>query len=121
MKTDIKKIADVERVVNEFYSKIKEDDLLSTFFTNVVPVDWDKHLPLMISFWENVLFYTGDYAGNPLDTHRKLHALEPTQAVHFERWLKLFDETVNANFYGPNAQKMKEHSKAIASVMMSKI
>lgn len=121
MKRDIKTRSDIEIIVNEFYEKVKIDDVLSTFFTDVIPVNWDKHIPLMIAFWENVLLYTGDYDGNPLVTHRKIHAIESTTSVHFTRWLKLFDETVNTNFYGPNATKMKEHSKAIASVMISKI
>ncbi len=75
----------------------------------------------MIGFWENVLFYSGEYEGNPIETHKKIHAIEPTKSVHFDRWLKLFDETVDKNYSGPNAEKMKEHSKAIASVMISKI
>ena len=50
---------------------------------------WEKHLPIMYDFWENVLFYTGQYTGNLMQVHRKAN-VNPINSEHFERWLKLF-------------------------------
>ena len=121
MKQDITNKAAIEKVVSQFYAKVKTDPLIGVFFTKVVPINWEKHLPLMCSFWENVLFYTGEYEGNVLETHRKVNQKLPTENIHFERWLQLFDETVDALYAGPNAEKMKERSKSIAAIMMAKM
>ncbi len=121
MKPDITCRADIEKIVREFYDKVRKDELIGFFFSDVVPVNWETHLPVMCSFWENVLFYTGEYEGNPIDAHRKIHLQYPTNAAHFQRWLQLFYEIIDASFSGPNADKMKGHSLAIANVMQQKI
>ena len=59
MKKDITSKADIEMLVNRFYDKVKVDDLIGYFFTKVVQVNWDKHLPVMYRFWDNALFFTG--------------------------------------------------------------
>lgn len=121
MKRDISSRADIDKIVNLFYEKVKSDEIIGHFFTNVIKVDWDKHIPKMSEFWENVLFYTGDYEGNPLETHRNIHARENTNAEHFDRWQQLFDEVINKYYAGPNVEKMKQHARAIAAVMQQKI
>lgn len=121
MKPDIKNRRDIENVVHLFYQKIKSDKLLSHYFTEVVPVNWEKHLPLMCSFWENVLFFTGEYSGNPLVTHQEVNAKHTTANEDFKRWLKLFKQTIDAHYKGENAKRMKDHARKIAEVMQSRI
>ncbi|MBX2921891.1 MAG: group III truncated hemoglobin [Chitinophagaceae bacterium] len=121
MKPDIASRADIEKVVHLFYDKVKTDDTIGFFFTKVVPIDWDKHFSVMCAFWENVLFYTGEYEGNPLVTHRKINQKYPTNTQHFARWMELFNEAVDTLFAGPNADQMKQHAKAIAAVMQLKL
>ena len=121
MKPDISGRADIEKVVHLFYDKVKKDEVIGFFFIKVVPVNWETHLPIMCSFWENILFYTGEYEGNPLVTHRHIHQKHTTNENHFKRWLQLFEETVDALYSGANADKMKQHSRAIAMVMQQKI
>ena len=72
MKKDISNRADVELLVNSFYNKVREDELISFFFTKIVAVDWEKHLPVMYDFWDNILFYAGKYEGNPMAKHRDI-------------------------------------------------
>ncbi len=121
MKQDILNKEDIQTLVGLFYDNIKADTMLGPFFLQVVPVNWQKHLPMMCAFWENVLFYTGEYEGNPLATHRKIHLQHTTTVEHFKRWLQLWDETLDAHFEGPNTNKMKTHAKAIAAVMLQKL
>ncbi len=121
MKPDISNREDIQTVVDKFYEKVNSDDELSVFFNDVVVVNWKKHIPLMVSFWENMLFYTGEYHGNPLVAHRSIHQKHATRGEHFNRWLQLWESTVDQLFAGTNANKMKEHAKAIATVMMEKI
>ncbi|MCB0659339.1 MAG: group III truncated hemoglobin [Saprospiraceae bacterium] len=116
-KKDIKKRKDVEVLVDQFYNKIREDTLLQPMFAHV---HWEKHLPIMYDFWENVLFYTGQYTGNPMQVHRKANAVNPINSEHFERWLKLFYGTVDEHFVGENADIVKERAASIAKIMQSK-
>jgi hemoglobin len=121
MKKDISNRGDIEKVVMHFYEKVKADDRIGFYFSEVIPINWEKHIPLMCSFWENVLFYTGNYEGNPLVTHQRINALYGTSTPHFERWLQLFDESIDDLFQGGNSEKMKAHAKAIAAVMQEKL
>jgi hemoglobin len=121
MKQDISNRADIERAVYLFYEELKKDESLVYFFTVVIPVNWNKHLKLMCDFWENVLFYTGDYEGNPLEAHRTINKRYPTTQEHFDRWIKLFDSTMDHHFRGPNVERMKVLAKSIADVMLQKI
>jgi hemoglobin len=121
MKKDLQSKSDIEKVVITFYDRVKTDKKIGLFFTEVIKLDWDAHIVQMCSFWENVLLHTGDYKGNPLDTHRKIHKKYETKKVHFKRWLELFDTTVSEFYEGENASKMKSHARGIAVVMQEKM
>ncbi len=121
MKTDIRNKEDIEVVVRHFYQKVKTDAVISTFFSDTMVPDWDKHINKMCTFWENILFYTGEYKGDPLATHRNIHRQQTTNKTHFDAWLQLFNLSVDDYFSGPNAEKMKHHANGIASVMQLKI
>jgi hemoglobin len=121
MKKDIHSRTDIERLVNAFYEKIKVDNTVGYFFTEVVMVNWDQHLPRMYDFWENIVFSTGHHQGNPMTVHHSIHAKSPLSKKHFNRWLKLFIETVDENFAGKNAELIKERATGIAKVMQGSI
>ncbi len=121
MKPDIQNKQDIEKIVQNFYNKVKEDEYIGHYFTKVVHVNWEKHATLMTSFWENVLFYTGNYEGNPVNAHKSVHYLKQTTAEHYERWMTLFNNVIDESFEGANANKMKTHAKAIAQIMLSKM
>ncbi len=59
MKKDIENRKDIELLVRSFYDKVKADDTIGYIFNDIAKVNWEKHLPVMFDFWENVLFYTG--------------------------------------------------------------
>jgi len=121
MKKDIVHREDIELVINKFYERVLMDDLLPEFFTKVIQVNWKKHLPVMYAFWENVVFYTGGYEGNPLEIHRKIHAKSTLKKEHFDRWVKLFTQTVDEHFEGEKAELMKSKASSIATIMQIKI
>lgn len=121
MKTDISNKEDIEVVVRAFYEQVKTDPEIGFFFSEVIHLNWQPHIEKMCLFWENVLFFTGEYEGNPIATHRYINRLHTTTPAHFQRWMKLFETTLDSLFSGPNVDKMKKHSKAIAAVMMQKI
>ena len=120
MKKDIESKADIELLVNSFYDKVKFDPVIGPFFTELVKINWDKHLPVMYSFWENTLFFTGSYSGNPMKMHQKLNDIFHLDAKHFDRWVKLFTTNVDELFAGEKAELAKQRARSIATVMLIK-
>ena len=55
MKKDIENRQDIELLLNRFYEKVFKDDLIGRFFTEVVPLNLETHLPIIADFWESVL------------------------------------------------------------------
>lgn len=120
MKTDINDRKDIELLVNAFYDKIKTDVVIGYLFTDVARVNWEKHLPIMYDFWENILFQTGNYNGNPMLRHKELHEKSTMEAAHFRHWTYLFNITVDELFEGAKAEEIKMRATNIAQVMRYK-
>jgi hemoglobin len=121
MTKDIQGRSDIELLINSFYDKVKVDAIIGYFFDKVIPVNWEKHLPTMYNFWENVVFNTGGYEGNPLVQHQHIHQKSAMRKEHFDQWLKLFTETVDELFDGDKAGLIKQRAISIATVMQIKI
>ncbi len=116
---DISTTVDIEKVVNQFYKKLRKNTRLSVFFKDKSEDQWQVHLQLMVSFWENVLFYSGEYAGNPLLVHRKVHIQQPTTAKDFQIWMRLFSQTIDSMYCGVNTERMKDHAQQISLIMLA--
>ena len=121
MKKDIETKKDIESLVDAFYNKIQADELIGYIFTDIAKVNWEKHLPIMYSFFENMLFYTGGYTGNPMELHKHINRLFPLNESHFIRWNLLFTTTVDELFAGEKAGLVKQRAKSISDVMQIKI
>ncbi len=121
MKTDIKNRQDIETLINTFYNKVKVDETIGYFFNDVVAINWEKHLAKMYDFWENVIFNTGTYEGNPMQQHQNIHKKSAMSKAHFNHWLRLFNTTVDELFEGEKAEQTKQRATSIATVMQIKI
>ena len=120
MKTDIRNRKDIEKLVDTFYDKIKNDTVIGYLFTDVAKVNWELHLPKMYDFWENILFYTANYEGNPMVKHKELHSKSTMTEAHFNHWNTIFNQTVDSLFEGPKAEEIKNRAANIAMAMMYK-
>jgi hemoglobin len=121
MKKDISSKEDIKLLVDRFYEKVIADHQLGHIFTDVFKVHWEKHLPVMYDFWDNAIFFTGSYQGNPMQVHVHVNRIFPLQPADFDQWITLFSETVNELFEGPKAMLAKERSMSIAKVMQLKL
>jgi hemoglobin len=119
MKKDIQSFEDVQLMVNEFYSRIRADEMLAPVFRSRIPDDsWEPHLAKMYAFWQTILL-PGEptYQGSPFASHIRL----PIEGPHFERWLKLFNETVDTLFAGNVADEAKFRARSIAGIFEHKL
>ena len=114
MKNDILSREDIQLLVDQFYDKVQKDELLAPVFSHV---DWAHHLPIMYNFWSSMMLGDQSYRGNPLQKHIPL----AIAAEHFDQWLKLFHETVDANFSGEKAAEIKSRSLSIASIFQMRL
>jgi hemoglobin len=117
VKTDISTLKDVQLVVDTFYGKVRNDDLLATIFNDVIQDNWPTHLEKMYRFWSTVLLDDKSYKGAPFVPHAKLDVYQE----HFERWLLLFFSTVDSLFSGEKAEKAKWQGERMAEMFLLKI
>lgn len=118
---DITTKADLQQLMEVFYSKALIDEEIGYLFTEVAQLNIEKHLPLIVDFWQNNLLESTGYKRNVLQLHLDLHAQSALKPAHFERWLYLFEQTVDELFVGATAQKAKNRAASIATVMQTKI
>jgi len=114
---DLSSRADIVRLVDHFYDRVRTDDLLGPIFNDIARIDWSSHLPKMYDFWESVLFGSAQFKGNPLAVHRALAARAPMTDAAFGRWVVLFHATVDALFAGLMADQVKDRAVRIAMTM----
>ncbi len=121
MKPDITTPADIRILIDSFYDKVQKDDVIGFIFNDIAQVDWPRHLPVMYAFWEFLLLGTPDaYHGNPIQKHFDLHQKIPLKIEHFDRWVSLFQSTVDEHFEGPTAESAKFRGFAIAETWKPK-
>ena len=114
---DITDIEDIKLLVNTFYGKVRQDDLLADIFNGIIQDRWPAHLEKMYRFWQTVLLKEHTYYGSPFSPHAKL----PVSATHFKRWKSLFFETVDEHFSGEKAEEAKWRAEKMASMFLMKI
>ncbi len=111
---DITSRKDIEKLVNTFYDRVIQDAVIGPFFQHL---DFDKHLPKMVDFWEFVLL---DAAGYSTDV-TKMHMHMRLKKEHFDQWIALFNTTVDELFVGEKASKAKERAFLIRWTIESKM
>lgn len=114
---DIVSFSDIKILVDTFYGKVREDDLLAPIFNERIGQHWPEHMEKMYSFWQTLLLNERTYYGSPFAPHMQL----PINHDHFERWLTLFCATIDALFEGRKASDAKTRAGKLAEIFQSKI
>lgn len=114
---EILTIEDVKKLVDLFYDKVRQDDVLSKIFDEKIANNWSVHLNKMYRFWQTILLEEHTYSGSPFLAHAKL----PIQAVHFDRWLLLFYKTIDENFTGQIATEAKWRAERMSEMFQHKL
>jgi hemoglobin len=121
MKKDIENRDDLFLLMQTFYRRLLADETVSYLFTDVAKIDLDHHLPVLVDFWDMVLFQSDTYRKNAIQLHMILHQKSPLKPEHFQTWLSYFSETVDELFEGQKATEAKKRARSIASIMQIKI
>lgn len=117
IKADIQTLDDIKLLVDQFYGKVRHNELIGPIFNGVIKDQWHEHLDKMYRFWESLLLGNNTYNGRPFPPHAEL----PVNTEHFEQWKALFFETVDENFQGEVADMAKWRATKIAEVFLAKI
>lgn len=84
----------LRRVLWRFYARVMADDLLSAVFQHKLgpfpKAAWPMHIMRLEGFWRAVMQGPSEYRGQPGPAHRGLGI----SAEHFERWLMLWEQTL---------------------------
>lgn len=115
--TDILNIDDVKLLVDNFYGKVRDNELLGPIFNEVIKDNWPAHLEKMYRFWQTVLLETPTYSGSPFLKHANL----PIQKEHFDDWMALFTETIDQHFIGAKADEAKWRAAKMSEMFQYKL
>lgn len=118
---DIANKEDLLFLMEAFYTKMLKDDEIGYIFTDVAQLDLAHHLPMLADFWNNALFHTGGYKNNVVQIHKDLNDKEALKPEHFQRWLLLLGETIDAHFKGEIAEKMKLRASQVGMTIQAKL
>jgi hemoglobin len=118
---DIASRADIELLVRRFYEKVTADEVIGFIFTKVIPMNWEHHIPVIVDFWETILLENMVYKKNAMEVHYEVNKKVPLQKEHFDRWILLFNGTVDEMYCGAKATLAKARASSIAAVMQFKM
>jgi hemoglobin len=118
---DIENREDLANLMDAFYSKMLKDKEVGYIFTDVAKLNLEHHLPLLTDFWTNALFHTGGYKNNVVQIHKDLNEKEKLTPAHFKRWLLLLEETIDENYQGEVAEKMKLRAQQVGMTIQAKL
>ncbi len=107
---------DVGVVVRRFYRAVIADPQLGPLFERF-GVDWPHHIPKLERYWEHVLL---DRPGAPVNTiaaHGPVQRSTPFDRPHIDRWLELWEETVDDLYVGPVAERAKARARQVGRAL----
>ena len=111
---DIETREDIVLLVDTFYGEIMKDTLLSPFFNSL---HLPTHLPKMVIFWSFVLLDETGYTTNVTEKHLNMKL----NKTHFDRWISLFNQTLDELFAGEKVEFAKQRAFLIGWTIENKI
>lgn len=116
-KPDIRNKEDIRVLIDTFYRRVRNDDLLSPIINETNIPNWPEHVSLICEFWESILLNRNQYAGEPARKHLQL----PINNHHFDRWVTLFHVTLDELYSGKTTEEAKFQAHKMAEVFRTKL
>ena len=121
VKQDIRNRDDIFNLIENFYQKLLIDPSINYIFLEVAEMNPAVHFPILVDFWDMVLFQKDTYRKNAMQIHLDLDRLTAFTKDHFNTWLRYFTETIDELFEGEMAFLAKQRAQSIATTMQIKI
>jgi len=122
MKKDIENMDDILLFFHVFYGYLLKDELFIPFFKRMQENNiMEEHIQVMANFWDNILFYSGKYEGNPMEKHSVINIMNRLEPTHFTKWLHYFNASMDELYSGEKASLAKDRAVSIAVVMEKKM
>jgi hemoglobin len=119
---DLDTPSEVGEFVTRFYREIAQDDRFHHYFETVAHVDWHVHTLELTEYWSGILFDgPHDNADRVIEQHRWLHETTPFDNSLFERWLEIFNETLDGGWRGVYAERLRKRAKGLAWAMAHRL
>lgn len=122
MKLKLENREHIKLLVETFYGKVREDQLIGDFFNQTIN-DWPHHMEQLTDFWEGNLLLKPIFRGHPGAKHILVDRSfgGTMRKEHFDRWLQLWHQTLDEGFEGEGAEQAKTIAGRAALMFMSKI
>lgn len=114
---DIATLDDIKLLVDTFYDRVRQNELIGPIFNNRIEDRWPHHLEKLYRFWQTILLDAYTYNGAPFPPH----ATMPIDARHFQTWLSIFKQTVYDLFTGAKADEAVWRAGKMALVFQTKL
>jgi hemoglobin len=112
MKYDTITRESIQDLVTQFYTLVRRDEILGPVFLKTIGDDWTEHLEKLVEFWSTIALGTRGFQGNVYSKHMQLMDIEP---AHFQRWLGLFEKTVDRLFDEACAEQFMIMARRVAA------
>lgn len=116
-KPDLSSRENIAAFVELFYQQLLADAQLAPIFLDVADIDLAVHLPHIKDYWCKLLLGEKGYRRHTMNIHRQLHGKQPLQPGDFQRWLALFNATLDDHFSGESAERARQVAASIATNM----
>lgn len=110
---DISHKKDIEVLIRSFYSDLLQIDEMKPSFEGL---DFEHHIPNIVSFWSFVLLDETGYKTNVFEKHMHL----PIKPQMFDTWLKTWIGAIDKLYSGPLADMAKQRATVLAYTFKSK-
>lgn len=115
---DLDNREEIAEFVIRFYREIAQDGRFHLYFDTLAHVDWHAHTLDLTDFWVGLLLgEPHDPADDVVEAHRWLHDAEPFDTALFDRWLEIFDTTLDEGWSGPFTNTARRRGHGIAWAM----
>ncbi len=119
---DLDTTTEIHEFVTRFYRDIAQDERFHHYFDDIANVDWNAHTHQLTGYWAGLLLGgPHDDADSVIEAHRWLHDTTPFDEALFERWLEIFDETLDGGWRGIHADRARKRARGIAWAMAQRL
>lgn len=107
----------IDAFVDAFYERVLVDPLLAPLFIDIARIELSEHLSRIKAYWRKMLLGDSDYRRHMMRKHREVDARSKFSDEHYQRWLCLFEQTLQKHPLGPVHERALALARRVAGNM----